>query len=82
MAPHHWLKQKADFYQYLNFSCHVIGCMVYEQNENWVNLNVIAFLILESHISEIYQDFDTCPLNVRQSSVYFRNDHQLIDLLT
>ena len=54
--------------------------MVYEQNENWVNFDDIASLILESHISEINQDFDTCLLKVRQSSVYFRNDHQLIDL--
>ena len=41
--------KKADFHQYLNFSYHVLGCIVSEQNENWVNLNVMAFLILESH---------------------------------
>ena len=38
---------------------------------------VIAFLILESHFSEINQPFDACLLKVRQSSAYFRNDHHL-----
>ena len=53
VVPYHWLKQKADFHQYLNFSYHVLGCIVSEQNENWVILNVITFLIPESHVSEI-----------------------------
>ena len=52
-------------------------CLVAEQNENSVNLNVIVFLILESHASEINQYFDTRLLKVRQSSVYFRNYHHL-----
>ena len=77
MAPYRWLKQKADFHQYVNFSQHVLGYMVSEQNDNWVHLSVNAFLILESHVSEINQPFDTCLLKVRQSSVYLINNHNL-----
>ena len=53
VAPYHWLKQKADFHQHLNCSYHVVGCMVSEQNENLVNLNVIASLTHWGRVTHI-----------------------------